>query len=200
MIVCLWVAWFSFDQITDCLQIRVQLLLPSSKVQAAVLPETKAFELSPCQQWMLKEKYKIILIGFFFAMLFLYYISQRSGQFWKSHLLAAPCLTSCKSWGQSLWNRQDNLICRNPKCESRFHHISINLLFKGIENSFVHWLKESNYHSPQLKGRSGNGCWLFFSFICFCEWLLRTAGLSGFVCEHTKNPWNRKVFRSVLLE
>lgn len=41
---------------------------------------------------MLKEKNRINLIGFFFAMLFLY-VSWRSVQSWKSHLLAAPCLT-----------------------------------------------------------------------------------------------------------
>ena len=122
----------------------------------------RAFKLSPGQHWVLEEKYKIILVGFLFATLFLHYVSQRSdGQSWKSHLLASPCLISCKSWGQSPWNRQDNLVFRKPKCESRFIHISINLLFKGIENSFVHRLKQSNYCSPQLKGRSGNGCWLF---------------------------------------
>lgn len=120
---------------------------------------------------MPKEKNKINLIDFLFATLLLY-VSQRSVQSWKSHLLAASCLTSWKSWGQSHWKRRDNLVFRKSWCESWFHHISINLLFKCTENSFVHWQKQSNYCSPQLKGRSGNGCWLFlfrsFAFVNDC--------------------------------
>lgn len=126
---------------------------------------------------MLKEKNKIDLIGFLFA----------------SQL---PASLPGKAEAKVLETGRTTL----SKCESWFHHISINLLFKCTENSFVHWLKQSNYCSPQLKGRSGNGCWLFFSFICFCEWLLRTAGLSGFMWEHIKNLWNTEVFGFVLLK
>lgn len=142
-----------------------QMLLTTAIQQGAVL--TEAFELNPCQQWVLKEKCKIIVVVFSLQCYTF------TGQTWRSRLSAAPCLASCKSWGQNPWSRQDSLVFRKAKCKSRFHHSSIKLLFKGTENSLIHRLKQSNYCAPQLKGRAGNGCWLFlfrsFAFVNDCR-------------------------------
>lgn len=135
-----------------------------------LLPPSKA-RTNRCQDWMLRRSIRLFKLAFSLQHhSFATFLKDRVslGKVTRWHLPAA--LASCKSWGRSPWNRQDNLVLR--KCESWFYHISINFLFKGTENSFVHRWKQSNYCSPRLKGRSGNGCWLFlfhsFAFVNDC--------------------------------
>lgn len=68
---CLWVVWFGFGQATA---LRSKTLHKSHDCQLA----KRRLRAQSCQYRALKEGYEIILIGFSFALLFLYCISQRS--------------------------------------------------------------------------------------------------------------------------
>lgn len=141
--VCLWVAWCSFDQIPNCLRITAATAVPSTAqapgdkgLRAQSLPTVSAGgEGWDCFNWL-----------FLCNAIPLLHLS-KTGQSRKSHLLAVHCLSSLNSWGQSPWDRQDNLVFRKPKSESWFHRLSINLLLKGTENCLSQWTELWNYRS-----------------------------------------------------